>query len=121
MIRDAAAGGANFSGHFTIASWGCGTGCLEFVIIDLRTGMVYDPSFLGVGFHYQSADFGPTPGWQCHTDSLTYRLDSRLLVVEGCILRGKQCGRTSLIMEGGGQRQISFHPDRLQDGTVAPF
>src|SRR6266849_3901739 len=85
-IRNAAAAGANFSGHFAIASWGCGTGCLEFVIVDLKSGTVYDPSFLGVGFHYRPGDFDPTPGWQCYTGFLTYRRDSRLLVVEGCLL-----------------------------------
>jgi hypothetical protein len=121
-IRDTAAEGADFSGHFAIASWGCGTGCLEFVIVDLKSGTVYDPPFLGVGFHYARGDFDATPGWQCSTDSLTYRRDSKLLVVEGCLIAGKQqCGRTSLVMEGGKLRQVSFDPDRLQDGTVAPF
>jgi hypothetical protein len=121
MIRDAAAAGANFAGHFAIASWGCGTGCLEFVIADLKTGTVYDPPFLGVGFHYRRADFGPTPGWQCYADYLTYRLDSRLLVVEGCLIRGERCGRIAFVMEGGGLRQVSSDPDRLQDGSIAPF
>jgi hypothetical protein len=32
--------GANFAGHFTIATWGCGTNCSLFAIIDLRTGQI---------------------------------------------------------------------------------
>jgi hypothetical protein len=52
MIRSTAADGPDFAGHFAIASWGCGTGCLEFVIIDLKTGRVYDPPFWRFGFHY---------------------------------------------------------------------
>jgi hypothetical protein len=121
-IRDAAADGPSFSGYFAIASWGCGTECLQFVIVDLKSGTVYDPPFLGVGFHYRLGDLDTTPGWQCYIEYLTYRRDSRLLVVEGCLIRGKQqCGRTSLVMEGGKLRQVSFDPDRLQDGTVAPF
>jgi hypothetical protein len=120
-IRNAAAGGANFSGHFAIASWGCGTGCQEFVIVDLKTGAVYDPSFVGVGSHYGPECCDPTPGWQCYSHMLTYRRDSRLLVVEGCLLRGKQCGRTYFVMEGGQLKQVAYDPDRLQDGTVAPF
>ena len=33
-IRQAAAKGPNFAGHFTIAAWGCGTGCIQFVVVD---------------------------------------------------------------------------------------
>ncbi len=117
-IRNAAAKGVNFSGHFGIAMWGCGTGCEEFVIVDLKTGTVYDPPFDEIDYHYGPKDYHP--GWQCYSDMLTYRRDSSLLIVEGC-LRGKQCGRTYLVMEDGRLRQVAYDPDRLPDGTVAPF
>lgn len=39
-LREAAQEGPNFAGHYTIASWGCGTGCLNFAVIDLKTGRV---------------------------------------------------------------------------------
>ena len=100
-IRIAAAKGVNFSGHFAIVTWGCGTGCKGFVIVDLKTGTVYDPPFDEIGFHYGPREYDP--GWQCYSDLLTYRRDS------------------SLLMEHGRLRQVAFDPDRLRDGTVAPF
>jgi len=118
-IRNAATVGTNFSGHFAIASWGCGTGCQEFVIVDLKTGTVYDPSFVGVVFHYGPKSFNPTPGWQCYPDLLMFRRDSSLLVVEGCLLRGEQCGRTYLLMEPGRLRQVAYDPDQIQDRAAS--
>jgi hypothetical protein len=33
-IREAARKGPNFAGHYTIAEWGCGSGCVSFAVID---------------------------------------------------------------------------------------
>ena len=41
MIREAAAKGPNFAGHFTVAEWGCGAGCVSVAIIDAATGSIY--------------------------------------------------------------------------------
>lgn len=30
----------NFAGHYTLASWGCGSSCIQTVAIDARTGRV---------------------------------------------------------------------------------
>jgi hypothetical protein len=121
-IRNAAAAGANFSGHYAIANWGCGTGCQEFVIVDLKTGTVYQPPFEGIGFHYNQKDTDPTPGWQCYSDLLTYRRDSSLLVVEGCRIPSAslRCGRTYFTMEAGRLREVAYDPDSLQNRRVAP-
>jgi hypothetical protein len=32
----------DFGGHYIIAEWGCGMGCLMGAIIDIKTGKVYD-------------------------------------------------------------------------------
>jgi hypothetical protein len=120
VIREAVAAGPNFAGHFAIAHWGCGTGCQDFVIIDVKTGAVLDPKSYEVGYHYpQQQDYDP--GWECYSDFLTYRRDSRLLIVEGCLLQGKQCGRTYFAEEDGRLHQVAFDPDLLRDGKVAPF
>jgi hypothetical protein len=119
-ITEAIAAGANFAGHFAIAAWGCGMGCKEFVVVDVKTGIVHDPRFDEIGYHYPSTpDYDP--GWQCYSDLLTYRRDSRLLVVEGCLLRGKQCGRTYLLEDSGKLRQVALDPDLLQNGKIAPY
>jgi hypothetical protein len=39
-LREAAKAGPNFAGHYTIAGWGCGTSCLDWGIVDARTGKV---------------------------------------------------------------------------------
>ena len=40
-IREGAAKGAVFADHYAVATWGCGTRCLQFAIVDVRTGSVY--------------------------------------------------------------------------------
>lgn len=42
-----------FAGHYTLASWGCGSPCQASVIIDRRTGKIYDSPTASVGFDFQ--------------------------------------------------------------------
>jgi hypothetical protein len=56
-----AAEGPNFAGHYTVVTWGCGTLCEEFMIVDARSGEVFDGRMTAVG--------------------VEHRLDSRLLLV----------------------------------------
>lgn len=35
----------NFAGHYVLDSFGCGTGCMATVLVDLRTGAVYRAPF----------------------------------------------------------------------------
>jgi hypothetical protein len=62
VLRNAASRGPNFAGHYAIAQWGCGTSCIEFAVIDLKTGKVF---------------INPEPA----TSDLVFDIDSRLLVV----------------------------------------
>jgi hypothetical protein len=41
MLRTESAEGANFNGHYRVASWGCGTNCIEWAIVDLASGKVW--------------------------------------------------------------------------------
>lgn len=34
--------GPNFAGHFTVASWSCGTACQQYAIIDAKNGKIID-------------------------------------------------------------------------------
>jgi hypothetical protein len=78
MIRTQAREGPNFAGHYTLATWGCGTGCLEFAVVDARTGRVYfHPKAETVaGVTYQDEE------------RLQFRRDSRLFIVSGHLLGG---------------------------------
>jgi hypothetical protein len=44
VLREEAREGPNFNGHYRVASWGCGTNCIEWAVIDLETGKVWFPS-----------------------------------------------------------------------------
>ena len=61
VLREAAKKNPNFDGKYVIASWGCGTNCQQFALIDLETGKV---------------TFGVTTEW-----GLAFRRNSSLLVV----------------------------------------
>lgn len=34
--------GVNFAGHYTVATWGCGTSCTGYAIVDVMTGNIVD-------------------------------------------------------------------------------
>ena len=72
-IKDQTAEGANFAGHFRIATWGCGSGCIQFAIIDVQTGDVYFPPDVETVMVFLDQDDEP----------LQYQVSSRLLVVLG--------------------------------------
>jgi len=41
MLRTESAEGPNFNGHYRVASWGCGTNCVEWAVVDLASGKVW--------------------------------------------------------------------------------
>jgi len=53
-IRDAyKADTVNFAGHYTFAWWGCGSPCQSGVIIDRRTGQIYDAPSAALGYDFR--------------------------------------------------------------------
>lgn len=42
-----------FAGHYTFAGWGCGSPCQMSVIIDNRTGKIYDSPTASKGYDYK--------------------------------------------------------------------
>lgn len=62
VLREGAARGPNFAGHFTVVSWGCGTDCQVIAIVDATSGAVVFAPFV--------SEFGQE-----------FRRESRLLVV----------------------------------------
>jgi hypothetical protein len=83
QIREAAAQGPNFAGHFTIADWGCGAGCVSFVVIDEKDGRVYDAPFKNLApasVKYEGKISSDIPDFE----PLDFHGDSRLLIARGC-------------------------------------
>jgi len=73
--------GPDFAGHFKLARWGCGAGCVSVAVIDSITGDVYFAPFTFQDGHRALED-GHEP--TCHHAS-DFNLDSELFIVEGDI------------------------------------
>lgn len=64
-ITEGAKNGPNFAGMYTVISWGCGTACQQYAILDAKTGVI-----VLYGNEYIS------------TRGLQFRKDSNLLIVD---------------------------------------
>lgn len=86
-ITEDAKNGPNFAGHYTVVTWGCGSDCLGFAIVDAKTGTVYFPegfwAVLRIPFQTET-----------HFD---FKKDSRLLIISGSRLKSsdQQTSRVS--------------------------
>jgi hypothetical protein len=81
MIREGAAKGPNFAGHYTIAQWGCGSACASIVVVDAVSGRVYDAPFGWISMAREN-EHGPI-----------YQLKSRLFIADGCLNEeDRKCG-----------------------------
>ncbi len=101
QIRTQASQGPNFAGDFTIAKWGCGSPCVAFVIVDARSGIIYDP-----GFSVACADDN---GVEAKVD---FKLTSRLVVATGLSKESKEvvCGDDFYQWDGKRLIWIHFEP-----------
>jgi hypothetical protein len=68
---------ANFAGKFTIALWGCGSGCIQMAVIDEENGAVYDGPF-------KTLSAGDFHTLKIYVPYLDFRANSRLAIVSGC-------------------------------------
>jgi hypothetical protein len=83
QLREAARGGVNFAGHYILATWGCGSACIEMAIIDARSGEVsFDPRLSDVSLARVGPDEG-VEGAGNGASAARFRRDSRLVVVLG--------------------------------------
>src|SRR3954452_4424077 len=79
VLRDEAREGPNFNGHYRVASWGCGTNCIEWAVIDLETGKVWFPSEPAYScWAPEEPDDVKIPDW------LEMRITSSLLYLHVC-------------------------------------
>lgn len=82
-IREGAARGPNFAGRFAIVQWGCGSECVQMAVVDEKSGAVYRGPFATLAFSPSRIWHGNGPDAD-RFEPVTFRLDSRLLVVRGC-------------------------------------
>jgi len=80
-IREGAARGPNFAGRFAIVQWGCGSECVQMAVVDEKSGTVYRGAFATLAFSPSLIWHGPDAD---RFEPVSFRLDSRLLIVRGC-------------------------------------
>ena len=83
-IRAAETAGPNFAGHYTVAEYGCGGGCVSIAIVDAKTGAVYRGPFRNLSWDLRKYE-GKIRSDDEKFEQLAYRLESRLLVARGCL------------------------------------
>ena len=71
--------GANFAGNYTVVQTTCGTGCSYVVVVDTRSGEIFE------NLAFRMVVVGHPGEFQ----GLSYRLDSRLLIVDGFVDESK--------------------------------
>ncbi len=108
QLRRAAEAGPNFSGHVTVARWGCGACCTQFALIDRKSGEVWFPGFT-VACSAPLTD--PIGG----SAAIYYRLDSSLFVVVGAPNEGPERGVYYYRWDGRGLALLgSEHVSRVE-------
>ena len=66
---------ANFAGHYRVVTWGCGTDCRGFAILNKLTGVAYTLP----GVEYVAGIMGN------EEERLDFKSDSRLFVISGLV------------------------------------
>jgi hypothetical protein len=115
MIRRGARSPVQFAGHYTVAGWGCGTDCNGFVVVDSKTGKVYEG--LGVA--------GLPPSWledygEEAMERMEFYPDSRLMKINACPAE-ENCGLYDYEMvDGKGLKLIrkELLPEEYEAPTV---
>ena len=113
--------GPNFAGHYRVVNWGCGSGCLMMVVVDLKTGSIYPPP-MSVRPTGEARLIIPNlgMGW----GDFDFREDSRLFIMKSCpwgspdpkspLYRGRDfCGTSYFVIEPRGFRLIDRVPEEL--------
>lgn len=54
VITKSASLGPNFAGHFTVITWGCGTDCFQYAVVDAITGQIIAYSSANSNYHLRT-------------------------------------------------------------------
>ena len=78
VLRSWLKSGPNFNSIYSVATWGCGTGCIQLAIINCETGSVIFPS------NFNAIDVGHVY-YKESTNVISFNLKSRLIVLSGAL------------------------------------
>jgi hypothetical protein len=91
-LRAASQGPVNFAGHFQIATWGCGAGCVTGAIVDAFTGRVtFLPSVSTAGMEAIMDE---------NFNAFEFRNNSRLIVLSGKLTENGALGAHFFTWDG---------------------
>jgi hypothetical protein len=100
VIRDAAKRPIDFAGHYTLATWGCGSGCVMAAAIDAKTGRATSLPFT-------------VSDWPMDvTEPLSYHVDSCLLIVRGSRDESAEHGTYYYVFDGTAFRLRAAEPEQ---------
>jgi hypothetical protein len=102
-ITRAAAKGPNFAGHYIIAEWGCGSGCMSIAVVDAASGKVF-----AAPFRILSLPLPESEGGRDYQGAV-YQLKSRLLIADGCP-EDTKCGTYYYEWSENKFKQLRFDP-----------
>ncbi len=118
-LRAAAKDGVNFAGHYAIANWGCGTGCLDWGMVDLKSGTVhFDASLRPLDNYFVDFDRDAETERLAKKAYATYvfgvlmfRPDSSLLIAMGSPdIEPKRAGVGYYRWSGARFERLKFYP-----------
>ena len=102
-ITQAAAKGPNFAGHYTIAEWGCGSGCMSVAVVDAASGKVFSGPFKILSIPMAEGEGGH------EYQGTVYQLKSRLFIADGCPQEAN-CGTYYYEWNQDKFKQLRFDP-----------
>ncbi|MET3179541.1 UNVERIFIED_ORG: hypothetical protein ABIC43_002697 [Variovorax guangxiensis] len=100
----------NFAGHLRVASWGCGTDCRNFAVLDQNTGQAYTlPNVDAIVGAMGNAD-----------ERVDFRLDSRLLIISGSFNEKPPEGKFYYLWTGQRLKRIFTGPLAVETIDTSP-
>jgi len=102
-IVRAAAKGLNFAGHYTVAEWGCGSGCMSVAVVDAASGKVFPGPFKILSMPMAEGEGGR------EYQGAVYQRKSRLFIADGCPEEAR-CGTYYYEWNADKFKQLRFDP-----------
>lgn len=102
VLREQAAEGPDFAGHYRLARWGCGSGCLSIAMVDSATGAVVFPETVSPIWFPFVADNEVMDRY-----GVEYNIQSRLMIIHGIPAAHDQPGDYYYVFQNGRFNQIA--------------
>lgn len=100
----------NFAGHLQVASWGCGTDCRNFAVLDQKTGQAYTLAGVDAIVGAMGND----------DERVDFRLDSRLLIISGSFNEKPPEGKFYYLWTGQRLERIFTGPLSVETIDTSP-